>query len=85
MVDTAYERGWSGLRNGELLDVAESEDYDLLITTDQRMRYQQNLAGRRLGVLVLLSTSWPRMEGRVEAILDGVEKVGSGEFLEVAI
>jgi hypothetical protein len=46
LVDTAFERGWSTLRNGELLDVAEHERYDLLITTDQNLRYQQQLATR---------------------------------------
>ena len=44
VVDTAFERGWSTLRNGELLAVAEHERYDLLITTDQNLRYQQPLA-----------------------------------------
>src|SRR5262245_2416006 len=58
-VDTAFERGWSTLRNGELLDVAEHERYDLLITTDQNLRYQQQLAARQLAIIVLLSTSWP--------------------------
>ena len=48
-VDTAYERGWSDLRNGDLLTEAEINGYDLLITTDQNMRYQQNLAGNAWG------------------------------------
>ena len=41
-VDTAYERGWSDLRNSDLLDKAEMEGYELLITTDQNLRHQQN-------------------------------------------
>ena len=40
VVDTAFERGWATLHNGELLDVAEQEGYDLLMTTDQNLRYQ---------------------------------------------
>ena len=59
-VDTAAERGWSDLDNGDLIENAEREGYDVLITTDQNMRYQQNLAGRMLAVVVLLSTAWPR-------------------------
>ena len=59
VVDTAFERGWSDLHNGELLDRAESEGYQLLITTDQNLPYQQNLAARRLAVLILMSTSCP--------------------------
>jgi myo-inositol-1(or 4)-monophosphatase len=54
-VDTAFERGWSALNNGELLDAAEHEGYDLLITKDQNLRYQQPLADRQLAILVLLS------------------------------
>lgn len=55
-VATVFELGWMDLTNGELLTRAE-ETYDLLVTTDQQMRYQQNLAGRRLAIAVLMSTS----------------------------
>lgn len=56
-VSTTYERGWSKLRNGELLDAAEREGFELLITTDSNLRYQQNLSARRLAIVVLLSTN----------------------------
>jgi len=46
-VETAHGRGWSNLRNGALLDRAEAEGFELLVTTDQSLRHQQNLAGRR--------------------------------------
>jgi len=84
-VDTAYERGWSDLRNGDLLARAEMDGYELLITTDQNMRYQQNLSGSRLGILVLLSTSWPRIQlriGDVQAVIDGMQP---GAYREVPI
>jgi hypothetical protein len=84
-VDTAFERGWSTLRNGELLDVAEHERYDLLITTDQNLRYQQQLAARQLAIIVLLSTSWPRLQRRIEAIQAGVERVVPGGYEEIAM
>ena len=58
-MDTAAEKGWNGLTNGDLMDRAEGEDYEVLITTDQNIRYQQNLTRRRLAVIVLLSTAWP--------------------------
>jgi len=57
IVDTAAEKGWSMLLNGELIGQAESEQYDLLVTTDQNLKYQQNLSDRRLAILVLKSTS----------------------------
>jgi hypothetical protein len=57
-VSTAYERGWSTLKNGELLDVAEREGFEVLVTTDSRLRHQQNLGARRIAIVCLLSTSW---------------------------
>jgi hypothetical protein len=85
LVDTAFERGWSTLRNGELLDVTEHERYDLLITTDQNLRYQQQLAARQLAIIVLLSTSWPRIQRRIEAIQAALERVVPGGYEEIAI
>ena len=60
-VVTAYEMGWSTLVNGDLLKAAEAA-FDLLMTTDRRLRYQQNLTGRRLAILVLPTTSWPKIQ-----------------------
>jgi hypothetical protein len=49
-VQTAYECGWSQLKNGELLDSAERKGFALLVTTDMNLRYQQNLDSRRIGI-----------------------------------
>ena len=84
-IDTAAEKGWSQLGNGELLDHAERDEYDLMITTDQNMRYQQNVAARRLAIVVLRSNRWPRIQGRIEAIRKVVEEIRSGELREVGV
>ena len=84
-VDTAYERGWSELRNGDLLTATENDGYDLLITTDQSIRYQQNLSENRLGIVVLLSTSWPRIQSRIRDVQDVVDGMPLGEYREVPI
>ena len=84
-VDTAYERGWSDLRNGDLLREAEKDGYDLLITKDQNIRFQQNLAGRRVGILVLLSTSWPRIQPRTGDVQEVVDGMQPGAYREVPI
>jgi len=84
-VDTAFERGWSALQNGELLDVAEQEGYDLLMTTDQNLRYQQHLADRPLAIIVLLSTSWPRIQLKIATIQAAVERIMPGGYQEIAI
>jgi len=62
-VSTAYERGWSNLTNGELLDIAEQEGFTVFVTTDLNLKYQQNLSVRRIAIVVLTSTSWPRIQG----------------------
>ncbi len=50
---TAYELGWSTVTNGDLIRLAEQEGYELLITTDTNLRYQQNLRQRSIAILVL--------------------------------
>ncbi len=85
VVDTAFEHGWSALHNGKLLDVAEQEGYDLLMTTDQNLRYQQHLADRQLAIIVLLSTSWPRIQLRIDMIQAAVERIIPGGYQEIAM
>ncbi len=60
-IATAYEMGWAKLSNGDLLAAAEKA-FAVFITTDQNLRYQQNLGGRRLAILVLPTTSWPEIQ-----------------------
>ena len=84
-IDTAYERGWSDLSNGELLDTAEKDGYEVFITTDQNLKYQQKLTDRHLAIVVLLSTSWPRIRQRVEEIRTVVEGTRHGDYIEVTI
>ena len=85
VVDTAFERGWSALYNGALLDVAEQEGYALLMTTDQNLRYQQRLADRQLAIIVLLSTSWPRIQLRIDTIQAAVASIVAGGYQEIPI
>lgn len=82
-VQTAFEMGWSNLENGALLAAAE-DSFDLLITTDQQLRYQQNLAERNLCVLVLTTTSWPRIKEHISRITDAIGLMGAGEYREVS-
>ena len=82
-VETAYELGWSRLTNGDLLAVAEGR-FDALVTTDRSLQYQQSLAGRKLAVLVLPTTSWPILRDRVQAITTAVASLKPGEYLELA-
>ena len=84
-VDTAAEMGWETLVNGDLIDTAEQQGYEVLVTTDQSMRYQQNLAGRRLAIVVLLKTAWPYIRLRTEDIRAVLDELQPGDFREVPI
>lgn len=84
-VDTAREKGWAELSNGNLLDRAEREDYEVLITADQSMRHQQNLGRRQLAIIVLLSNRWPDVQLRIEDIRAAIGGIQQGELREVAI
>jgi hypothetical protein len=82
---TAYEQGWATLANGALLEAAERAGFEILITTDQNLRYQQNLTGRRLAIVVLQSTSWPRIRAQIAAIQAILDTIAPGAYHEIAI
>lgn len=84
VVGTAYEMGWSDLENGNLLDATE-RDFDALITTDQNLKYQQNLSGRRLAILVLNTTNWPRIRRHIALVVSQVATLRPGDFRELAL
>ena len=84
-VEMAVERGWDTLTNGVLLDRAEEAGFEVLITTDQSIRYQQNISNRLVAVVVLMNTAWPRISRRAEAIRNALEGIQPGEVKEVPI
>jgi len=84
-VSTTFERGWSKLRNGELLDAAEREGFALLVTTDSNLRHQQNLSTRRVAIVVLSSTSWPRIQRAIPAVVSAIDAASPGSYTEVEI
>lgn len=83
-VRTAYELGWSTLRNGELLARAAAQ-FDVLITTDRNLKNQQNLSQIKLAILVLPTTSWPKLEGRVGEIASALDALGADEYREIPL
>lgn len=83
-VITAKARGWDRLSNGALLNAAEEAAVDLLLTTDRRIRYQQNLTGRKIAIVVLAgSTKWLQVQLHVERIAAVVNAVEPGSYTEV--
>ena len=81
VVSTAYEMGWNELDNSTLLRAAEI-DFDALVTTDQNLRHQQNLSGRRLAILVLPTTSWPKIEAHEAQVVAAINALRAGDFVE---
>lgn len=84
-IRTAAQLGWATLANGDLLDRAEDAGYEVLITTDQSIRFQQNLAGRGIGIVVLMEARWPYVRLRTAAIREAIKAVQPGEAREVPI
>lgn len=84
-VSTASQLGWATLTDRELLDRAEASGFDLLITTDRNLKHQQTLEGRALSILVLSTTSWPRIRPRATAVGQAVATMESGDYRELQI
>ena len=84
-VSTAYELGWSTLKNGELLTAAESKGFEVFVTTDTNLAYQQNLSNRKIAIVVLSTTSWPRIQKNITAIIQAVDIATPNSYQRVAI
>lgn len=84
-VRTAAEQHWTTLENGQLLDAAEAAGFDLLLTTDKNIRHQQNLAGRRIAIVVLRQPRWPILRLHVQRVVVAVDAATPGSYTEVDI
>ena len=84
-VTRADELGWQGLENGALLDAAEEAGFDVLLTCDQNVRYQQNLADRRLAVVILSTNHWPTLRPVAARIATAVDFVQTGQIVRIDI
>jgi len=82
-VTTAFEKGWGHLENGSLLREAEANGFEALVTTDQNLKYQQNLRGRKIAILVLPTTSWPKIQQHANEVVTAVNALMPGEYLEL--
>ena len=82
-VTEARDRGWDGLSNGDLLAEAERAGFDVLLTADKNMRYQQNFSGRRISLVVLSTPQWPVVRLHMERIAAAVNAATPGSYTEV--
>jgi len=81
---TAQQKGWDGFTNGKLLALAEPE-FDLFLTSDCNLQYQQNLQGRKIAILLLSTNHWPTLKKQVPLVQAAVDKIRPGEFMRVEI
>ncbi|MDD5139213.1 MAG: hypothetical protein PHY43_03005 [Verrucomicrobiales bacterium] len=81
---TAQQRGWGGIKNGDLLRQAEGE-FDLFVTSDQNIRYQQNLAGRQIAILELSTNDYRRIKAAAGLIQSAVAAIQPREFRRLEI
>ncbi len=84
-VTEARKLKWERISNGELLKLAEEAGFDLLLTTDKNVRYQQNLAGRKISIVVLGQSPWWLVREHLDAIAATVNAATPGSYAEVDI
>ncbi len=85
VVEEARSHGWDTLRNGEPLDAAEAAGFEVFVTTDRNLRYQQNLINRKIAIVVLGKARWTLIRARLSAIAAAVNAAAPGSFAEVEI
>lgn len=85
VVRTAAQEQWDRLDNGELLNAAEAAGFDVLVTTDKNIRYQQNLTGRKIAIVLLCQQQWPELQKYVQLVVAAVNAATPGTYTEVDI
>lgn len=81
---TAQQKGWGGSKNGDLLQAAERE-FDVFLTSDRNLEYQQNLRGRKIAILLLSTNHWPTLKPNIFLVQTALNKIKPGEFVRVEI
>jgi predicted nuclease of predicted toxin-antitoxin system len=81
----ARKIGWHELGNGELILKAEEAGYEVLLTTDKNIQYQQNLSGRKIALMVLGNSQWPLVRQYLDKVAAAVDAATPGSYAEVDI
>ena len=84
-VTTAAQQGWDRLQNGDLIQAAEDAGFDIFLTTDKNIRYQQNLIRRRIAVVLIGKQQWPELRDHVSLVLSALSAAVPGSYSEVDI
>jgi hypothetical protein len=81
----ARQAGWHQLANGELIQQAEDSGYQVLVSTDKNIRYQQNLSSRKIALVILGNSRWPVVRLHLDKIVAAVNACTPGSYTEVEI
>jgi hypothetical protein len=84
-ITRTQDLGWDRFSNGELLTAAEQAGFELLLTTDKNIRYQQNLTGRKIAIVVLGNSQWPVVRLHTQQVVTAVNVATPGSYTEVDI
>lgn len=84
-VEFSDQRGWRELENGDLLRVAELDGFDVMVTADKGIGYQQNLTGRRIAIVALSTNAWPVIRAHPAPLIDAVDTATPGSYREVTL
>ena len=84
-VTRSVELGWQELTNGDLLDAAQDQRFEVFVTADRNLGYQQNLKGRRLAIVVLPTGNWPLLKGVVAEVVRAIGESKLGGFRELKL
>jgi hypothetical protein len=85
VIKTARQQGWDTLANGELLRVAEESGFDILLTADQNLVYQQNLKGRKIAIVILGGNRWSNVKKVMPRIVAAVDSAQPGSCIVVDV
>jgi hypothetical protein len=84
-IRTAAQEGWDRLQNGDLILAAEQAGFDVLLTTDKNIRYQQNLTGRRIAIVLITKQQWPELRPHTALVDSAISSAEPGSYSEVEI
>jgi hypothetical protein len=84
-VRSVRDLGWLAIGNGRLLAMAEAAGFEVMITGDKNMRYQQNLAGRRIAMIVLSSSQWQTVRAGIDRIVAALDQAIPASYHEVEL
>jgi predicted nuclease of predicted toxin-antitoxin system len=84
-VTRSAELGWQQLKNGDLLDEAQDKGFEVMVTADRNLTHQQNLANRRVAIVVLPSGNWPAVKAQIVEVVQAIDESEPGGFKELKL